>query len=190
MEKQEPKYGLRSRKSDFKGKYREMLGVNASPVSTSPERKEPIKGSDTESVINENKECEILVLPQDRGEKCKIFVVPIVMSEGEDVLVEGENAIEVEIAEDGTLTELTDEGGKTTLTLDALSKKGSDPLNHIEEILKHNNELIQSIPDVPFYKSKRKAKEADGKLTIQSYHINQFKNSFDFRFNRRFNTCY
>lgn len=150
MEKQEPKYGLRTRKSEFKGKYREMLGANSTPVLANADRKVQVKEEDSQTL-------------QDSEKERKILVVPIVVSDGGDILTE--NAIEIEISEDGTISTLCEDGDKPARIPDSAKKVG-DPLDHIEEILKQNNQLIQSIPEAPSFKKRKLTDKIESQLSV------------------------
>lgn len=141
MEKQEPNYALRPRRSTTKGKYREMLGISQYHENDSTSR-----------VGTVNTE-----LPSDGGNKgCKIFLLPLVVSGESDILAD--NTIEIEISEDVCVSELPeavymseDEQRETQL-----SRTQENPLKHIEEILKKNDQLIESIPEAPSFKKRGK----------------------------------
>lgn len=143
MEKQEPNYALRPRRSTAKGKYREMLGINHYQENGSDSRMETINNE----------------LPTDGVNKgCKIFLLPLVVSGESDILAD--NTIEIEISEDVCVSDLPeavylndDELKETQLEI----RTPENPLRHIEEILKKNDQLIESIPEPPSFKKRGKS---------------------------------
>ncbi len=143
MEKQEPNYGLRPRRSAAKGKYREMLGINQCPENSAESRMETIQ----------------LDSPTESGNKgCKIFLLPLVVSGESDDNILADNTIEIEISEDVSVAELHDATVVNEEELKAvrLARTPKNPLSHIEEILKKNDQLIESIPEGPSFKKRGK----------------------------------
>lgn len=148
MEKQEPNYTLRPRRSAVKGKYREMLGISQSQENSSESALETLK---TECTID------------SASKGCKIFLLPLVVSGESDVLAD--NTIEIEISEDVNVSELSDPIGlnEEDIQTAGQGKIQESPLRHIEEILKKNDQLIESIPEGPSFKKKgRNVKEGKG----------------------------
>ena len=148
MEKQDGNYGLRPRRSAAKGKYREMLGINSSQENSVESRVETIQvESSTES-----------------GNKgCKIFLLPLVVSgESEDNIL-ADNTIEIEISEDVSVAELHNATivNEEELSAVRFTRVPKNPLNHIEEILKKNDQLIESIPEGPSFKRRGKGARED-----------------------------
>ena len=158
MEKQEPNYTLRPRRSTVKGKYREMLGINHYQENGSESRMEQLETISTE-------------LTTDGANKgCKIFLLPLVVSSESDILAD--NTIEIEISEDVCVSELPeavyvneDDELKETQSV----RTSENPLRHIEEILKKNDQLIESIPEPPSFKKRGKSiKEEKNTETYES----------------------
>lgn len=144
MEKQEPNYALRPRRSSAKGKYREMLGItNQCSENSAEHRMESINALSESSGESINK-------------GCKIFLLPLVVSGENDILAD--NTIEIEISEDVSVSELADVTSVTEeVKLPKILKTPENPLRHIEDILKQNDQLIESIPEGPSFKRRGKA---------------------------------
>jgi hypothetical protein len=88
-----------------------------------------------------------------------------VVSGESDILAD--NTIEIEISEDVCVSDLPeavyvndDELKETQLEI----RTPENPLRHIEEILKKNDQLIESIPEPPIFKKRGKSLK-DGKNT-------------------------
>ncbi|KAI9559180.1 Histone-lysine N-methyltransferase PRDM9 [Daphnia sinensis] len=162
MEKQEPNYALRPRRSTAKGKYREMLGISQYHESDPTIR--------VETVSND--------LSSDDGNKgCKIFLLPLVVSGESDILAD--NTIEIEISEDVCVSELPEAVyvNEDEQRATELARTHENPLKHIEEILKKNDQLIESIPEPPSFKKhgkhvkEEKCPESDERLLSTSSQI-------------------
>lgn len=158
MEKQEPNYTLRPRRSTVKGKYREMLGINHYQENGSENRMEQLETISTE-------------LTTDGANKgCKIFLLPLVVSSESDILAD--NTIEIEISEDVCVSELPEAvyvNEDDELKETQLVRTSENPLRHIEEILKKNDQLIESIPEPPSFKKRGKSiKEEKNTETYES----------------------
>lgn len=145
MEKQEANYTLRPRRSVAKGKYREILSVGSLSQDDSVSEGRVEIGNNT---LAESR-TEIL----NKG--CKIFILPSVISDGSDILTD--NTIEIEISEGVSVSELDDLGTiEEEEEHGKLVSKQENPLQHIDEILKQNDELIESIPEGPSFKKRGK----------------------------------
>lgn len=159
MEKQEPNYGLRPRRSSTKGKYLEMLGIsNQYPENSAESRMESMKPISESTADSVNK-------------GCKVFLLPLVVSGESDILAD--NTIEIEISEDVSVSDLTD---AHTVNEELKPSKATEyPLRHIDEILQKNHQLIESIPEGPSFKKRGKAikeepsAEITGKFSMQNY---------------------
>jgi len=135
-------YQLRPKRAK-KGKYREMIGISSSDT------KEPIEPERSDGNSDQN--------------NCNVYLLPIIVSgPGESQVI-----ATIEIDDPGnmiapnTLEKLPERAIKSEADCDSnnQTKSKDDPLERIEEILKKNDELIESIVEGPTFKKRRRLLE-------------------------------
>lgn len=131
MSSKEPR-SLRPRRP-AKGKYREMLGIQEHTEDAEPD------ASSTRTVVSDESVSKNGVEIPDNNKK--VFFLPVGVMLGEA------NEIEIEI---------TEEPAPQTSS-EKISAVLGDPLQHIDQILAKNDRLMESMPEGPSFKKRRKA---------------------------------
>jgi len=144
MSSPDKNYQLRPKRAK-KGKYREMIGISSSdPI-------EPIQQERSEGNNDQDQD------------NCNVYLLPIVVTgPGESQVI-----ATIEINDPGnmivphTLELVPEREIKSEADCDSsnVTEIKDDPLERIEEILKKNDELIESIVEAPTFKKRRKLLE-------------------------------
>ena len=146
MSESDQSYSLRPKRTT-KGKYREMVGINS-------------KKADQEAA------------KQGEEKSRKIIYLPLEVKEGAVGGDLSSSGIEIEILDDVSVSELTDEvhvdgsGTEQELAYEEGTPTAANPSQHIDEILQKNDEVLDSIPEGPRFKKRKTKGTADDKIIL------------------------